>query len=267
MISIGIIGYGTIGEDVAKAVREGKAGAASVASVLVRDKSKYETEDVPFEFLEDPQAFFGRGHDIVVESAGHEAVRLYGEAALRSGADLMVVSVGAFADEALLRRLTRAAAEAGRRIVVPSAAIGGLDRIAAGSVGPMDEVTLTTRKPPKAWYGTVVERQVDLAGLSEPFLAFEGAARDAAKRFPESVNVSAALSLAGIGLDATKVRVFADPTVAHNTHEIAARGLFGEIRLELRNTPSARNPKTGYIVAMSVVKNIKDRTSPFVIGT
>ena len=103
--------------------------------------------------------------------------------------------------------------------------------------------------------------------MTEPFLAFEGAAREAAVRFPESVNVSAALSLAGIGFDATKVKVYADPTVAHNTHEITASGLFGRIKVEIRNTPSARNPKTGYIVAMSVVKNIKDRTSPFVIGT
>ncbi|TLS53618.1 aspartate dehydrogenase [Paenibacillus antri] len=269
MIRIGIIGYGTIGEDVAEAVRAGKAGDASVASVLVRDKRKYveQGRNRPFDFIDDPDTFFLRDHDVVVECAGHEAVRMYGEAALRSGADLMVVSVGAFAEDGLLRRLVAKAAEAGRKIIVPSAAIGGLDRIAAGSVGPMEEVTLTTRKPPKAWYGTVIERQVDLAGLSEPYLAFEGAARDAAKRFPESVNVSAALSLAGIGFDATKVKVFADPTIEHNTHEIAAQGLFGRIRLEIRNTPSDRNPKTGYIVAMSVVKNIKDRTSPFVIGT
>jgi len=270
MLKVGIIGYGTIGEDVAEAIRQGKAGAAVVTSVLVRDRRKVVQAsggEAPFAFIDAPDVFFAEKYDVIVECAGHEAVRAYGETALRSGADLMVVSVGAFADEELRNRIAAAAIETGRKVVVPSAAIGGLDRIAAGSVGAIDEVTLITRKPPKAWYGTAVEEQVDLAALSEPFLAFEGAAREAAVKFPESVNVSAALSLAGVGFDATKVKVYADPTVTHNTHEIAATGLFGRVRVEISNTPSARNPKTGYIVAMSVVKNLKDRTSPFVIGT
>ncbi|MCI3923052.1 aspartate dehydrogenase [Paenibacillus sp. TRM 82003] len=269
MLTIGMIGYGAIGEDVANAVREGKAGDAVVASILVRDATKYKPQigGAGFHFFDDAAAFFARPHDIIVECAGHESVKSHGEAALRSGADLIVVSVGAFADEELLNRLRAAAKAAGSRIVVPSAAIGGLDRIAAGAVGPMEGVALVTRKPPKAWYGTIVETRVDLATMKAPFLAFEGAAREAAKRFPESVNVCAALSLAGIGFDRTEVRVYADPTVSHNTHEIEARGLFGEIRLQIRNMPSARNPKTGYIVAMSIVKNLADRTSTLVLGT
>ncbi|HZG83954.1 aspartate dehydrogenase [Paenibacillus sp.] len=270
MLQVGIIGYGTIGEDVAEAIRQGKAGAAVVTSVLVRDQRKAiqaSGGEAPFAFVEAPETFFAKKHDVIVECAGHGAVRAYGEMALRSGADLMLVSVGALADEELRSRITVAAVETGRKIVVPSAAIGGLDRIAAGSVGAIDEVTLTTRKPPKAWYGTAVEKQVDLAALSEPFLAFAGPAREAAVKFPESVNVSAALSLAGVGFDATKVKVYADPTVTRNTHEITASGLFGRVRVEISNTPSERNPKTGYIVAMSVVKNLKDRTSPFVVGT
>lgn len=131
----------------------------------------------------------------------------------------------------------------------------------------MEEVTLITRKPPAAWYGTFVEHQVDLAKLTQSYCVFDGVARDSARIFPESVNVSAALSLAGIGFDATKVKVFVDPNINHNTHEIAARGKFGQIELSIRNTPTAGNPKTGYIVAMSVIKNLRDLTAPFIIGT
>ncbi|WP_019122316.1 aspartate dehydrogenase [Brevibacillus massiliensis] len=267
MLKVGIIGFGTIGEDVAEAIKQGKAGAAKLVSVLVRDVSKYESAKEDASVLtEKVEEFFAQRPDVVVESAGHEAVRKYGPLALTQGADLIVVSVGAFADDQLLHQIKAKAAESGRKVIIPSAAIGGLDRIAAGSVGEMDEVALITRKPPQAWYGTFIEQQVDLAGLTEPYLAFDGVARDSARQFPESVNVSAALSLAGIGFDKTKVKVLVDPTITHNTHEIVASGRFGRIQLQIQNTPSARNPKTGYIVAMSIVKTLRDRTSYLVIG-
>lgn len=75
------------------------------------------------------------------------------------------------------------------------------------------------------------------------------------------MNVSAALSLAGIGFDATIVKVFVDPSIHHNTLGIEAKGKFDQIELIIRNTQSASNPKTGYIVAMSVIKNLRDLTS------
>ncbi|QRG68737.1 aspartate dehydrogenase [Brevibacillus choshinensis] len=267
MLKIGVIGYGTIGEDVVQAIGQDPVGGIQVASILVRDRSKYQVPaSLQSLMTEQEDDFFAHPFDLVVESAGHEAVKRYGERVLANGADLIIVSVGAFADEALQDRLMKMAAEHGRKIIIPSAAIGGLDRIAAGSLGPMEEVTLITRKPPKAWYGTIIEQQVSLAELTEPYCAFDGVARDSARLFPESVNVSAALSLAGIGFDRTKVKVFVDPHITSNTHEIEARGKFGQIKLQIQNTPSARNPKTGYIVAMSVMKTLRDRASHFVIG-
>ncbi|MDD9266967.1 aspartate dehydrogenase [Paenibacillus sp. GCM10023248] len=267
MLRVGIIGYGTIGQDVAHAIVQGNAGAVQLKAILVRDEAKYqEAGSLATVMTSSEEVFFAQDLDVVVESAGHGAVVRYGEKVLESGADLILVSVGALADESLQRDIMNKARETGRRVLVPSAAIGGLDRIAAGSVGPMDEVTLVTRKPPKAWKGTIIEQQVNLAELSEPYCAFDGVARDSARLFPESVNVSAALSLAGVGFDRTKVKVFVDPHISHNTHEIEAKGKFGQIRLQISNTPSAGNPKTGYIVAMSVIKALRDLTSPFVIG-
>lgn len=267
MLQIGIIGYGTIGQDVAQAIVQGSAGAVQLKAILVRDKSKFpDAGSLTNVITSSEEEFFAQGLDVVVESAGHGAVVKYGEKVLENGADLILVSVGALADEPLQQDIMKKARETGRKVMVPSAAIGGLDRIAAGSVGPMDEVTLVTRKPPKAWVGTIIEQQVNLAELTEPYCAFEGVARDSARLFPESVNVSAALSLAGVGFDRTRVKVFVDPNISHNTHEIEAKGKFGHIQLQIRNTPSAGNPKTGYIVAMSVIKTLRDLTSPFVIG-
>ncbi|MEX2416394.1 MAG: aspartate dehydrogenase [Paenibacillaceae bacterium] len=267
MLKVGIIGYGTIGKDVAEAIHLGKAGTAKVTSILVRDVSRFNGDTNAHILTDKPDNFFAEQLDVVVECAGHESVKSYGVRAIDRGADLLVVSVGAFADDALLKQILDKANTHHKKVIIPSAAVGGLDRIAAGSIGLMEEVTLITRKPPAAWYGTFVEEQVDLAKLTESYCVFEGVARDSARIFPESVNVSAALSLAGIGFDATKVKVFVDPSIKYNIHEIEARGKFGQIQLSIRNTPTAGNPKTGYIVAMSVIKNLRDLTAPFIIGT
>jgi len=266
MLRAGIIGYGTIGKDSAEYIVNGNAGNVELASILVRDVSKINSALPPSIFCADPETFFSQDLDIIIEAAGHHAVQLYGEKALLSGSDVIVSSVGAFNDQALLDKIIAAAKSQGRRLIIPSAAVGGLDRIAAGAVGPLNQVTLTTRKPPKAWLGTIVEQQVDLQTLKEPVCVFEGSARESSRLFPESVNVSAALSLAGIGLDQTEVKVFVDPTISRNVHEIFACGKFGEIRLQIQNTPSPHNPKTGYIVAMSIAKVLRNLSSSLVIG-
>ncbi|MBA2778060.1 aspartate dehydrogenase [Billgrantia kenyensis] len=267
MLNVGLIGYGTAGKDVAGAILGGQAGNTRLAAVLVRNAAKYADVALDDCLITDSEAaFFERRPDVVVETAGHEAVIRYAESSLAHDCDFMVVSVGAFCDEALYDRVMASASRHGKRVLVPSAAIAGLDRIAAAAQGPLDRVTLTTRKPVKAWRGTFAEEVVDLDTVAQPTVIFEGNARESSRVFPESVNVSAALSLAGIGFEATQVRVLVDPTIDKNVHEVSAKGRFGEVRIEVQNTPSPNNPKTGYIVAMSVARALKNLSSPLVIG-
>jgi aspartate dehydrogenase len=262
-LRLGLIGYGAIGRRVAEAVAVGLAGPVELRAVLVREPARYGAVPGGAMLTADRAAFLAEPTELVVEAAGHDAVRQHGEAVLAAGRDLLVVSVGAFADDALLARLRAAATAAGRQILVPSGAIAGLDAISAAAVGGLDTVRITTRKPPAAWRGTVGEAQALAA--QEPVLLYEGPAREGVRRFPQNVNVAAALALAGVGLDATLMRVYADPTVQHNTHEVEARGAFGALHLVLQNVPS-ENPKTGRIVAMSVIKAVRNRVAPLVVG-
>ncbi|MDV2686925.1 aspartate dehydrogenase domain-containing protein, partial [Alkalihalophilus lindianensis] len=120
---------------------------------------------------------------------------------------LIILSVGALADHCFYETLQSAALKNNKKIFIPSAAIAGLDRIASGVLGEIEEITLITRKPTKSWYGTIAEERVDLETLKEAYCIYNGNARNAAKLFPESVNVSATLSIAGIGFEKTKVQV------------------------------------------------------------
>ncbi len=268
VLRLGLIGFGVIGRSVARAVQEGSAGDAQIVAVLVRDLAKHTVDSAsfPWPFTDRAEIFFQQPMNLVAEAAGHEAVRRYAVEALRSGCDFLTLSVGAFADETLLAQARQAATAADRQILVPSGALAGLDAIAAAAVGGLEEVTITTRKPPLAWRGTAAEELLDLEGLREPHCLYEGPARQAALLYPQNVNVQAALALAGIGLDRTRSRIYADPTVRHNTHEIVARGSFGELRVTISNVPSEESAKTGRITAMSMVKAVRQRTAPLIIG-
>ncbi|MFG6495356.1 aspartate dehydrogenase [Fictibacillus sp. UD] len=268
MLRVGLIGYGAIGKDLATYFDGSKHELdAEIAGILVRSPEK--VQEPPYErcvITNKEDVFFGLNLDVVIEAAGHHSVELYGEKALLNGCHLIIVSVGALTDDNLFSSLKKAAMSSHKQLIIPSAAIAGLDRIHAAANHTLHEVRLVSRKPPRAWYGTFVEEKVDLATISEPVCVFSGNARESAKLFPESVNVSAALSLAGIGFEETKVQVYVDPSIERNSHEITAKGHFGEVSVKVQNTPLADNPKSSYIVSMSIVKALKSLQSPVVIG-
>lgn len=268
MLRVGVIGFGTIARDVAAGIEAGQAGDLALTAILARDRARVQGAPRVAVVTVRVEAFLAEPFDVAVELAGQPSVAQYGEAILAAGRDLMVVSVGALADDALLGRLVEAARRAGRRVLVPSGAIGGLDMLAAGAAGGLDSVTLTTRKPPAALltpHQSEAERAALLAA-TEPTTLYEGSAREAVRLFPQNVNVAAAVSLAGIGFDRTQVRVVADPAVTRNTHEVQARGAFGEFRVQVQNAPSPANPKTGVVTAMSVLKALRNLNETVVVG-
>jgi aspartate dehydrogenase len=265
-LRVGLIGFGAIGRRLAEAIVAGEAGRCELGAVLVRHPERIEADTVArlgCTVTGDAADFLATRLDLVVEVAGHDALKAYAEDILRQGKDLLLISVGALADPHFEKRLHRAAHDYGQRVYLATGAIAGLDAIAAAAVGGLESVTHSVRKPPA---GLLPPDEVEKAQASgEPRLLYEGPAREAAIRFPENVNVAAAISLAGLGLDKTTVRIVADPTVVRNTHEIEARGQFGELRIVLQNIPT-ENPKTGRLTAMSMIKALRNLTAEVVVG-
>lgn len=197
--------------------------------------------------------------DLVVECAGHTAVAQHVLPALERGVDAIVTSMGALSAPGMAEQLEQAAARGGAQVQLVSGAIGGMDALAAASIGGLDAVVYTGRKPPLAWCGTPAEQLCDLASLQEAFCIFEGSAREAAQRYPKNANVAATIAFAGLGLDRTQVRLFADPGVSDNLHQINAQGAFGQMDLQMRGKPLAANPKTSALTAFSVARAVFSR--------
>lgn len=196
--------------------------------------------------------------ELVIEAATQEALRQMAPRVLGRGLPLIALSVGALADPAFLEECTRLARERGTRLHVPSGALGALDVIRAAAEAGLDEVTLVTAKPP-AGFG--------LTDLREPKVLYEGPAAEAVALYPKNVNVAAALSLAGVGFEKTKVRIVADPRVSANTHTVVAKGAFGEVTCRVENRPSPDNPASSHLASLSVLALVRRMLAPVSIGT
>jgi aspartate dehydrogenase len=259
---------------IAEAIDKGRAGDIELIVIfdLVQERAKLlytKLAKKPLIAKDADELIKNGAVQIVIEAASQEAVRQYAAKILGEGKDFMGMSTGALLDDALFQQISALAKSKNRKVYVPSGAVVGLDNIKSAAINHVDEVTLTTKKPPLSFEGApgVKKKKIDLSTLKEPLLLYEGPAREAVKLFPTNVNVAASLSLAGIGPDRTKVRVIADPTIKEITHEIHVKGDFGELTTRTVNKPFPDNPKTSYIAALSAIATLKKISGSIIVGT
>lgn len=257
-MKIALIGCGAIGTTIAMAVKDGLVNV-KVPWVMDTDVEKAEAVArlLGAKVAKSIEDVLSSDVDLVVEGASQEAVKQYGMEVIAKRKSLLVMSVGAFTDEKLLERMVDAAEKKGVKIYVPSGAIGGLDAIASASIGGIYDVSLTTTKPPA---------NLGLKDIGEKLIVYQGKAGEAVKLYPANINVSAALSLAGVGFGDTKVKIVADPRASENIHEIDARGRFGKFYIRVENVPSPDNPRTSYLAALSAIALLRRIASPLEVG-
>jgi aspartate dehydrogenase len=252
-LKVAVIGFGAIGRFIID--RLNKEPSVEVSAVFSLPRP--ELASVPV--VDNIESLLATRPELVVECAGHEGLRNSGEAVIRHGTDLMVVSIGALADAALECALRNAAANGGGRLLIPGGALGGIDAVSAAREAGLDSLEYSGRKPPKAWIGTPAEKIIELASVAKATTFLECDARTAALQFPQNANVVAALALAGLGFDKTRVRLIVDPAANGNHHSFVARGAFGEISTSIRSTTLPSNPKTSVLAPFSLIQTIKKR--------
>lgn len=264
--SIGIVGCGAIGRALLKAADTGKL---PVGITGVTSRTETTTRDF-LSTLTDPPPYTTRPNliacsTLIVETAGGHVVPQLAKEVFGAGKDLMVISTGALLEHPEIIEQSRSSR---CRLLAPSGAIAGLDGIKSACAGRVDRVTMVSRKPPEALEGApyLVEKGISLVGVEQEVELFSGTARQACGGFPANLNVSAAVSLAGIGPDLTQVRILAVPGLTCNCHDIEVEGEFGFLHIHIENIPS-ENPRTGRLTAQSIIRSVCDAIDPFRIGT
>lgn len=255
-MKIAIVGCGTIGSKLAKAIEEKLKDRAKLVALYDVDKEKAvllaSSLSKPPPILSPDELI--KECDLVIEAASAKVSGELTRKALLANRDVMVMSVGG-----LVEGILDLANEKHRHIYIPSGAICGLDGVKGALVGKIFRVTLTTRKPPKGFQGApyIVDNKIDLSSISEETVLFQGSAREAIRGFPQNINVAVALSFAGIGLDKTQVRIVCSPYFTANSHEVEVEGEFGKLTTKTENVPAPQNPRTSYLAVLSAIATLK----------
>jgi aspartate dehydrogenase len=247
---VAVLGCGAIGGPTARALRDGAVPGAGLAGVVTRGAGT--PSDLPALTLADALAVA----DLVVEAAGHDALAALGPQVLAAGKDLLVVSTGALADDAVFAALT---GPHQGRLHLSSGAVGGLDLLAAaGLMGPWRSVCLTTTKKPaglvQPWMSA--EQACRVREATEPVELMRGPAREVARAFPKSANVAASVALAIGAWDVVQAVVVADPAASLTSHVITADGAAGHYRFEMSHHPSTATRTTSGMVPYAVLRSI-----------
>lgn len=265
-LRVGLAGLGAVGLPVARRLLEGIRGLA-LEAVSVRDPAKAKRALPKLESIAfvEPGALAARC-DIVIEGLPPAQFLAVAKPTVEAGKIFMPLSVGQLLIHGHLIERARAT---GARILPPTGALLGLDAVRAAAEGEIRSVTMVTRKPPRGLEGAphLVQNNISLAGLTEPLKVFDGSARDGAKGFPANVNVAAALSLAGIGPDRTRLQIWADPAVDRNIHRIEVDADSARFSLQIENVPSEENPRTGKITGLSTLAALRGLVSELRVGS
>lgn len=276
MVRVGLVGCGTIGSQLAKALERTYQQTARITALLDCDSRHALALQAQLRshppMVSLPQLI--QRSDLVVEAASAEVVGEVVRKALQADRIVFVMSVGGLlADQRWLRLARRSRG----RIYIPSGALAGLDGVKALAVGRIRQVSLTSRKPPKALASApyVQRRRLRLARLTRPRVVFEGSPRAVVKAFPQNTNIAAALTLAihqqanGAGsrrASPIRIRIVADPTTRVNTHELDVVGDCGRIQCRIESRPS-RNPKTSELAVRSAIATLGRIFDSVLIGT
>lgn len=249
---LGLIGFGSIGRELYK-----RLSAQTGYSFCVLSRSVPHDAPDTVQHVGTIESLLQLEPDLVVECAGHAAVRSYAGNVLDARIPLLVASIGALADVGLADDIFARARRAGTRLILPSGAIGGLDLLRAVAVNGLTQVHYIGSKPPAAWKGSPAEKQFPLDDLAKRTVLFKGRGRNAALAFPKNANVVAALALASGGFDAIDVELVADPSAKGNTHHYRVVSSICSFEMTIENLPSTANASTSITTVLSILQEIQ----------
>ena len=269
--NISIIGCGTIGSELALSADRMMVENVTISSFLdinvqnaeiLKSKLSNNNPLIFNNFSDYLKSDTFKDVDLVVEAASQNALTSYLNPIILLKKDILVMSVGAFANPDFFSQVIKNIEKNNINLYVPSGAIAGIDAIKSVR-NSISYVTLTTTKNPDSLKDSPFFKKTNLTSdsIKKRTLIFEGSAIEAVQNFPANVNVAALLGLASIGVEKTKVNVIADPSLRINKHEIKVIGKFGELIVRVKNIPSVTNPKTSYLAILSVIELLRSITT------
>lgn len=246
-----VMGCGRLGAIVARGLKAGTVPGAELAGVMGRTctHSRELAAELNCPVAESLEELLELKPDYVIEAATGICVQQYAEAILAGGANLIVISTGAFGDEDFRERVEAAAEQYDRRVWLASGVVGGFDIMETARLAGALNASFTKRKPASA------------SGKGDPALRnlsdeFHGTAAEAYLSFPDHLNVAVSVALGTCGVDNTTVHVETGDSVNFTTE---LSGTFG--RAKIYTELGTVGPDMAAWSALAVLKRVTSRIS------
>lgn len=194
--------------------------------------------------------------DYIAEAASVQAVKDYGVKILSSGVNMVVLSIGAFADREFYEEVRRTAAEHDARVHIAPGAVGGFDVLRTVSLMGQTRADIRTKKGPASLKNTPLFKEELMTDIQESCV-FTGNAKEAIALLPTKVNVAVAASLSTTGPENTGVNIFSVPGMVGDDHKITAETQGVKAVVDIYSSTSA-------IAGWSVVAALQNIVSPIV---
>ena len=257
-LRLGIIGSGYLGEIIARAWKEGLLPEYELVGIAGRTKENTDAlaAEMGGKSCLGTEELLELKPDYIAETASVTWVRDMAEKVLANGSNLIVLSIGAFADKEFYEKVKETARKHNTRVYIASGAVGGFDVLRTVSL--MGEATagIETRKGPESLRNTPLFVE-HLMTDKESSMVFEGNAKEAIGLLPTKVNVAVAASLATVGPERTKVNIHSVPEMTGDDHKITAEIDGVKAVVDIYSSTSA-------IAGWSVVAVLQNIVSPVV---
>lgn len=257
-LKLGIMGSGFLGGIIADAWKDGYLPDYELVGIYGRNKEKSEemAERVGCKACDTIEELLKLKPDYIAEAASVQSVKEMAEKISAAGANLIVLSIGAFADAMFYEKIKDVNRVNGTRIYLASGAIGGFDVLRTVSLMGMVKSGIETTKGPKSLINTPLFDEKLLEG-QESTRVFQGNAKEAIELLPTKVNVAVAASLATAGPEETSVKINSIPGFVGDDHKITAEIEGIRAVIDIYSETSA-------IAGWSVVEVLRNIVSPIV---
>ena len=255
---LALIGCGYLNEIVANALNAGMLPEYELIAVLGRDydRARDFADRHGCKACADIEELVALQADFTAEAASVKAVQEYGETVLQGGSNLVVLSIGAFADRDFYERVKNTAAANERRVYIASGAVGGFDVLRTAALMSPITASIGAQKAPASLRNTPLFTE-DLMDITVAQSVFHGTTKEGIALLPTKVNVAIATALASAGPEQTTMNISAVPGFKGDKYKIEIQG--EEVSAEL-NIYS----RTSAIAAWSVVRVLQNAVSPIV---
>lgn len=259
-IRLAFLGCGFLNEVVAYALENGILPDYELVGAFARteEKTKRFAKRHNCKACYSIEALMELKPDYVAEAASRHAVWENAETILKNGAGLILLSIGALAEEDFFEKIKNTAKEHGTKIHIASGTVGGFDILRSTTLMGGAKTSFTSYRSPASIYYTPFFRE-EILKITEPQRVYAGNTKEAISLLPGQVNVAVATALASSGPAGTEMNIDAVPGFRGDLFRTEITGKVAHAELNIYSSDYS-------LAGWSVVAVLQNIAGPVVFG-